>query len=310
MTTPLSADMFNFNAIKETAGDPFAKQSSGYKKDDRFYTLKKDENKSGAAIVRFLPDSEMGTIREVILSNAQIAPKRFITEFSPQNAGLPCPIQEKWQELWNAGNKEEAKKYGRGIAHIANMYIVKDPACPENEGKVFLYKMSTTMRDKIQAALTPSKTDIALGATPKEMFNPIAGHNFKLACSLGSNGQVSYDASGVVSEQSSLFADPQQAVDFIKANCHTLSDLVKPENLPTYDELATRLAGLEASVGNAQPQVKQVQTLAQSAGVTQAQATPQVQTAQTAQTEPQVQTVVTQTQAAPQQSIDEMLAGM
>jgi hypothetical protein len=45
--------------------------------------------------------------------------------------------------LWNSGsdsNKEVARKQKRKLSYISNIYVVKDPGNPENEGKNFLFK--------------------------------------------------------------------------------------------------------------------------------------------------------------------------
>ena len=76
--------------------------------------------------------------------------KRFVNELSPATIGAPCPFQEKWQELWNLGQKDESKKFGRGVRYYTNIKVIKDPANPANEGKIFLLDMSGTMKDKIQ----------------------------------------------------------------------------------------------------------------------------------------------------------------
>ena len=151
---------FNFDSMKQAIGsDPFADSTKKYAEDDRFYKLTKDKNGNGAALIRFIPDSERGMIQKLFKINTTITKnekKRFVSEFSPSTIGQPCPFQEKWQELWNAGDKEGAKQFGRGIKYIANIKIIKDPANPENEGKIFLYEMSGAMKDKIQNAVNPS----------------------------------------------------------------------------------------------------------------------------------------------------------
>ena len=49
---------FNFDFNTLSGGkDPFAAKSN-FTTDERFYTLTKDENGNGAAIIRFLPDGE------------------------------------------------------------------------------------------------------------------------------------------------------------------------------------------------------------------------------------------------------------
>lgn len=279
----IDASAFNFDAMKEAVGvDPFAKDSSNkYGADDRFYKLAKDKDGNGAALIRFLPDSEKGMIQKLFKINTTIVKngkKRFVSEFSPSSIGQPCPFQEEWQNLWNAGDKDGAKQYGRGIRYIANIKVIKDPANPANEGKIFLYEMSGAMKDKIQNAVDPSESDRALGAEPKQLFNPLQGNSFRLVAKKGANGQINYDSSEVVNEVNSIYASVEEALEDIKANTHKLSDLLKPEAFMTYDELVAKknwvtfqdvetvtpapAAPLSAEVAPAQPQVAEVQPAA------------------------------------------------
>lgn len=241
----IDASAFNFEAMKQAVGvDPFAADSNKYGSDDRYYKLGKDKNGNGAALIRFLPDSERSMIQKLFKINTTITKndkKRFVSEFSPSSIGQACPFQEQWQALWNAGDKEGAKMFGRGIKYIANIKVIKDPANPENEGKIFLYEMSGSMKDKIQGAIDPSEQDRALGATPKELFNPLAGNSFRLVAKRGANGQINYDSSEVVNEVTSIYASVDEALNDIKTNTHTLSDLLKPESFMTYERLQEKM---------------------------------------------------------------------
>ena len=242
----IDANAFNFDALKQELGaDPFAEKSNKYAKDERFYTLAKDKEGNGAALIRFLPDSEKGMIQKLFKINTTIVKngkKRFVSEFSPATIGQPCPFQERWQELWNSGDKEGAKMFGRGIRYVANIKVLKDPANPENEGKIFLYEMSGAMKDKIQSAVDPSEQDRALGAQPKELFNPLRGNSFRLVARKGANGQINYDNSEVINEVTSIYDSVEQALEDIKTNTHTLSGLLKPESFMSYEELQKKMA--------------------------------------------------------------------
>jgi hypothetical protein len=241
----IDASAFNFDAMKEAVGvDPFAQESNKYAEDNRFYKLGKDKNGSGAALIRFLPDSEKGMIQKLFKVNTTITKngkKRFVSEFSPSSIGQPCPFQEEWQKLWNAGDKEGAKLFGRGIKYIANIKVLKDPANPQNEGKIFLYEMSGAMKDKIQNAVDPSEQDRALGALPKQLFNPLAGNSFRLVAKKGANGQINYDSSEVVNEITNIYGSVDEALEDIKKNTHKLSDLIKAESFMPYNKLQDKL---------------------------------------------------------------------
>lgn len=257
MTGTMDASAFNFDAMKEAVGvDPFAKEKTRYARDERFYTLAKTKEGNGAAIIRFLPDAKSGMIQTLFKISSTVikgGKKRFVNEFSPVTIGAPCPFQEKWQELYNADKKEEAKTYGRGTRHVANIKILKDPANPENEGKIFMYEMSGAMRDKVQAAVSPSEQDRELGAVPKELFNPLKGNSFKLAAKKGANGQINYDSSEVIQEVTSIYDSVEEALADIRENTYLLSDLLKPEAFMSYDELVKKMAWVTWSDTTAAP---------------------------------------------------------
>lgn len=238
----LTVDSFNFDTMKADLGvDPFATAAKKYEEDSRFYKLTRDkETGAGIAVIRFLPDSERTFVQEISRINTTIeknGKKRFVNELTPSAIGLPCPFQEEWQRLWNSGEKEEAKRFGRGKKYLANIKVIKDPAKPENEGKIFLLEMSAAMKDKIYAALNPSDADKALGEEPKELFNPLRGNSFKLSAKVGANGMVTYDSSAVIEKVDSIYANIEDAIKDIKENTYKLSDFKKPENFLSYDEL-------------------------------------------------------------------------
>jgi hypothetical protein len=72
------------------------------------------------------------------------------------------PVGEYNSMLWNRGDeagKEQARKQKRRLNYIANIYIVKDPAHPENDGTVRLYKFGKKIFDKINDMMSPEFED-------------------------------------------------------------------------------------------------------------------------------------------------------
>lgn len=242
----IDVNMFNFDAMKQATGqDPFAAPKRSFESDDRFYKLPKDEDGNGQAIIRFLPDSEKNMIQQVYKINTTIIKNgktRFVNELSPQTIGKPCPFQEKWAEYWNAGDKEASRSFARTVRYYANIKILKDPRHPENEGKIFLLDMSGSMKDKIQALLQPSEQDVMLGASPKQLFNPLKGNSYRLVSKKGANGFINYDSSSVVDTEDSIYPDVNAALEDIKNNTHKLSEFLKEEAFLSYDELKEKLA--------------------------------------------------------------------
>ena len=261
--------MFNFDSMKEAVGvDPFAAKANKFEEDTRFYKLAKDKDGNGGALIRFLPDSEKGMIKTVYKINTTIeknGKKRFVSEFSPTTIGKSCPFQEEWQRLWNLGDKVNSKLYGRSTKYIANIKVLKDPANPENEGKIFLLEMSGALKDKIQNAVDPSPQDRALGKEPKQMFNPLRGNSFRLVAKKGANGQINYDSSEVIGDVTSAYDSVEAALADIQNNTYKLSDFDKESAYLTYEKLQEKMkyVTFDGEAGGAQPaQVASVASVA------------------------------------------------
>jgi hypothetical protein len=62
------------------------------------------------------------------------------------------------------------------LSFTSNIYVVKDPSHPENEGKVMLFKYGKKIFDKLNAAMNPEFED----ESPLNPFDLWAGANFKL----------------------------------------------------------------------------------------------------------------------------------
>ena len=266
------ADFFDFDSLTQTNSDPFEDSTSYVSEvDTRFYTLPKNKDGSGEAIICFIPDQNQKIFKKVFkfnISNFVSGKKRFANYFSPTTIGLPDPVQERWQKLWNDGLKDEAKKFSRTIRYITNIKVIKDPLNPENDGKIFLYEMSQSLKEKIKHAVELSEMDKQLNRPRKEIFNPTKGWLMKLTCKKAVNGFTTYDDSEFfnVSPDDPRMADlipykdAQSAIDDIKANAHPLDWFDKAENYKTYDELKEKLEWVYPSDTSAAVSVKETRT--------------------------------------------------
>jgi probable phage ssDNA binding protein len=234
---------FDFDKLASSQEQAFGEKKSDFG-DDRFYKLKRDENGNGAAIIRFLPDPNMKLLQQLYRINCngqKGAERRWVSELSPQNINQPDPFHKMWADLWQAGKKEEARQFARQTRFYTNILVIKDPAEPANEGKVFLLDLSQSLKLMLENAMFPSDADRALGAEPKALFNPLQGHNFKLVSSKAATGFITYEKSSVVDAITSVFDSKEEAVTFIKENCYPLDDFLKPEAYKSYEELQEKL---------------------------------------------------------------------
>lgn len=234
---------FDFDKLASSQEQAFGEKKADFG-DDRFYKLKRDENGNGAAIIRFLPDPNMKLMQQIFrinVNNQKGAERRWVSELSPQNINQPDPFHKAWADLWQAGKKEEARMFARQTRFYTNILVIKDPANPANEGKVFLLDLSQSLKLMLENAMFPSEADRALGAEPKALFNPLQGHNFKLVSSKAATGFITYEKSSVVDAVTSVFDSKEEAVTFIKENCYPLDDFLKPEAYKSYEELQEKL---------------------------------------------------------------------
>ena len=213
--------------------------SSSSSKDERLWTLSCDKAGNGYAIIRFLPAPNGEDLPFVkIYSHAfQGSGGSWYIENSRSTIGEKDPLGEYNSQLWNNGTdagKEQARKQKRKLTYISNIYVVKDPANPENEGKQFLFKYGKKIFDKIMAAMQPEFED----EEPIDPFDFWKGANFKLKAK-NVAGYRNYDSSEFANPSALL--DDDNALEEIWNKEYSLQEFVAPDQFKSYDELKKRL---------------------------------------------------------------------
>jgi hypothetical protein len=152
------------NLMKEV--DKISQPAGGQdrKEDDRLWQPTVDKAGNGYAVIRFLPPPKGEELPWVRVWNHgfQGPTGKWYIENSLTTLGKPDPVSELNNELWNSGseaNKEIARKQKRRLAYICNVLIVSDPANPQNEGTVKLYKFGKKIFDKIKDVMQPQFQD-------------------------------------------------------------------------------------------------------------------------------------------------------
>jgi hypothetical protein len=216
--------------------------------DDRFWQPTVDKMGNGYAVIRFLPPAGEEDVPFVrTWSHGFQGPGGWYIENSLTTIGEKDPVTEYNNELWNSGieaNKETVRKQKRKLYFISNIYVVKDPANPENEGKVFLYKYGKKIFDKLNDLMNPQFED----EKPINPFDLWEGANFKLKIRKV-EGYRNFDKSEFDSLEP-LFNDDDQLETVWKQE-HSLQDFISPAKFKSYDELKKRLykvLGLDGSV--------------------------------------------------------------
>ena len=212
--------------------------NSGGSSDDRIWKLECDKSGNGYAVIRFLPASEGEDLPFVKLySHAFQGPGGWYIENSLTTLNQKDPVSEYNSMLWNNGTdagKEQARKQKRKLTYMSNIYVVKDPANPENEGKVFLFKYGKKIFDKLTAAMQPEFED-------EEAIDPFdfwKGANFKLKAK-NVAGYRNYDSSEFARPEALL--DDDDAMEALWKKQYSLAELVAPDQFKTYEELKKRL---------------------------------------------------------------------
>jgi len=212
---------------------------SGSKDDDRFWKPVMDKSGVGSAVIRFLPAPEGCDLPWAqVWSHAFQGTGGWLIDNCLTTLGQQCPVCEKNRVLWNSGSdadKEEARKQKRKLSYFSNIYVVRDPANPENEGKVFLYKFGKKIFDKIMAAMQPEFDD----DEPINPFDFWQGANFKLKLKKVA-GYWNYDSSEFASQSPLLDGDDDE-LEKIYKNLYDLNSFVDPKEFKSYEDLKKRL---------------------------------------------------------------------
>ncbi len=238
----------SFGALKRNRAEGFDKltaslnklnqKSGGPGPDDRFWKPEVDKAGNGYAVIRFLPESEGEDVPFVRKwDHGFQGPGGWYIEDSLTTLGQKDPVSEYNSMLWNSGiesNKDKARKQKRRLSFISNIYIVKDPSNPENEGKVFLYKYGKKIFDKLNEAMNPQFED----ESPINPFDLWEGADFKLKIR-NVEGFRNYDKSEL-DVSAALFEEDEQLEEVWKSQ-YALQEFVSPSNFKTYEELQTKL---------------------------------------------------------------------
>lgn len=207
----------------------------------------------GEAVIRFLPappDGEGGQEPDNIVKYFQFTMRRngkTYIQRGRNSLGVdePDPANDYNKTIWARKEltKEEKQKLlaGRQEFFIANIYVVKDPNKPENEGKVFRWRFGKQIYNLINEKLFPE-----FATTQKvNVFDPIEGAdlNFRVI-SKKIPDSVTGELKLVPSYEKSEFAAPSQRwnvengeFDKIWEQQHSLQSEIAEDKFKPYDTL-------------------------------------------------------------------------
>jgi hypothetical protein len=257
----------SFEALKKNSASELTKLTEALNKlespqqqngpDDRIWKPDVDKAGNGYAVIRFLPAPEGEDVPFVrVWDHGFQGPQgQWYIEKSLTTIGQKDPVSEYNTMLWNSGiesNKDLVRKYKRRLSFYSNIYVVKDPTRPENEGKVFLFKYGKKIFEKLNDLMNPQFED----ESPVNPFDLWGGANLKLKIR-NVEGYRNYDKSEF--EESAPLSSDDSLLETVWKSQYSLSDFVEPSNFKSYDELKSKLyrvLALGESAATEQPQVQ------------------------------------------------------
>ena len=206
--------------------------------DERYWRPELDKSGNVYAIVRFVPAPDGEDLPWARMWNHGFqGPGGWYIENSLTTQGKKDPVSEYNSRLWNSGieaNKEVARKQKRRLNYTSNVYIVKDPANPQNEGQVRLYRYGKKIFDKINDLMNPEFED----ETPVNPFDLWEGANFKMKIRKV-EGFSNYDKSEF--DTPSALLEDDNKMEEIWNSEHSLKELVSDDKFKSFDELKEKL---------------------------------------------------------------------
>ena len=213
-------------------------------KDDRIWYPGVDDLGNGYAEFRFLPPSageKVPYVRE--FSHGFKCRGKWYIEKSLTTIGLNDPVSEHNQALWATEDKELQKIVSsrkRTLSYWANVYIIRDPKNPENEGQVKLFRFGKQIFDKIENKRKPTFP----GEEPVNIFDLWEGANFVLKIRTkdqkpGSKGFRDYTESAFKEATGPLFPSDKQ-MEAVWKQTHKLQALIAPDQFESYETLKAK----------------------------------------------------------------------
>jgi len=238
----------SFDQMKRSRKNDFDKLAKAVEKlnekqgggsaDNRFWQPGVDQAGNGFAVIRFLPapaGEDNPFVR--VFSHGFKGPGGWLIDNCPTTLNEKCPVCEENTVLWNSGvdsNKKIVSERKRKLNFISNIYVVRDPSNPLNEGKVFLFKYGKKIYDKINNAMYPEFED-EKAVNPFDMWE---GADFKLKIRKV-EGYRNYDKSEFDSPAALL--DDDDKLEKIWQSEHSLAQFTDKKEFKSYNELKDRL---------------------------------------------------------------------
>lgn len=240
-----------------------------FKKDERIWTPKRDQNGNAYCKIRFLDlspadleiqekiaaeegvDAAMEKVTQWILryDHSFKGPGGWYIESSRTTLGQDeaDPVSDYNQEAlggvsWKDASEDVKKSISprnRKKRYFSNVYIIDDSNNPENNGKVMLFEYGQKIFDKIKSVLHPQFP----GEPEFDPFDFFEGADFTLKVfteKKGKNEFPNYDKSEF-SHQKPFMGGDESKIEEIWKLSYSLQDLISPDKFKSYEDLKKRL---------------------------------------------------------------------
>lgn len=230
----------------------------GFESDTTEWKLVQDKQGNGAAVIRFLPAAadDATTFVKVVNHGFNRSGKWYIENCSSTHGDYDnCPACA-WikEQNWDYNNEADKKAmYASGVTRKtqfwANILVIKDPANPENEGKIFKFRFGKKIMDKIQAEV---EVNTDLGEEPCDVTCPFEGKNFTIKIKkVGGNNNYDDSVFGKVSQIANIESEEYQAK--LTTEMHDIMSLIAKDKFKPLAELTTnfnRVMGARSDTTN------------------------------------------------------------
>jgi hypothetical protein len=155
----------------------------------------------------------------------------IISVLCPNTYGEKCPIDEYRSKIYNSKNQSEIDKMRpikRNENWLVNVYVVKDPTNPENQGKVKILRYGRQLARIIESAISGDDSD-EFGPKIFDLSNN--GCNLKIKVEKNEGGYPTYVGSKFMSPSILEGADD---TDSLYNSIHELDSIFEHKS---YDEI-------------------------------------------------------------------------
>lgn len=196
-----------FESIKESLNKKERSTDSAFKD---FLKLEKNNT----YIVRLIPnvsDFEKTFFHYYSHTFTSRTDQTMVNVFCPNTYGERCPIDEYRSKIWKTGDeakREEIRPLKRNENWLVNVYVIKDPTNPENQGEIKTLRYGKQLHKIIDEAINGEESD-EFGSRIFDLSGE--GCNLKIKVDENDGGYATYVASKFMSK--SEIADLEEPDD-------------------------------------------------------------------------------------------------